>query len=75
MVVDVAQVKVAEEFKQPECGQDEAVARYFMHHGLAFIPLSSFYVDQSTSPKNYLRIALCKDEQTTIKACQIIANL
>jgi hypothetical protein len=46
-----------------------------MEKGLALIPLASFYIDQSTSPKQYLRMALCKDEPTTIKACQIISNL
>lgn len=76
MLLDVSNVKVDEKYKANGESHDEAVAQYLIHEkGLALIPLRSFYIDQETSPKCYLRIALCKDEPTTIKACKIIANL
>lgn len=76
MVIDVSGLKVDQRFYEGGRSHDEAVAQWFLiEKGLAMIPLKSFYIDQSSSPTHYLRLALCKDEATTIKASDIIASL
>lgn len=80
MVLDVSRVKVDEKYYlDEETGKkvehDEAVANYFFENGLGLISMGMFYIEDQKSPKKYLRIAISKSKEETIKAAEIIKGM
>lgn len=77
MVLDVSRLKISQKYyfdqeTNQKVEHDEAVANYFFENGLGLISMGMFYINDKESPKKYLRMAISKSKEETIKAADII---